>query len=138
MLNGLLSHLQYIGHHRDEAHHLRDIVISFKEPVPWWKGWIPGFGANNTTSGLAKIFGGDAQWFIGVAGNLHTDAWKTSTANMNLEMNARTLNGVSFIYGTAAPIYQITVWGGSGNDRLIYINFLNKDIWNKTYDYLTK
>jgi len=57
-------------------------------------------------------------------------------ANMNLEMNARSFNGTNFIDGTPATIYQIVVWGGSGSDRLIYLNFINKDIWNKTYNYL--
>ena len=125
-----------MGHHPNKQTNLRDIVKSFKEPVPWWKGWIPGLGASNSTGGTGKIFGGNVQWYVGVAGNPNTNAWKSSKANMNLEMNARGSVGKSFIDGTTATIYQITVWGGSGNDRLIYINFLDKDIWNKTYNYL--
>jgi RHS repeat-associated protein len=136
VLKGLLSHLRYMGHNPDEAYNLRDIVKSFKEPVPWYIAWIPGVGGGNTTGGLGKIFGGNVQWFIGVAGNPNTDAWKSSKANMNLEMNGRARDGNNFIDGTPATIYQINVWGGSGNDRLIYINFLDKDIWNKTYNYL--
>lgn len=136
VIKGLLDHMYYIGHHPDEVHHLRDIVQSFKEPVPWWKGWIPGSSASNSTDGRAKIFGGDAQWFVGVAGNPTTDAWKTSKANMYLEMNARSFSGRNFIDGTPATIYQITVWGGTGDDKLIYFNFLNKDIWHETYKYL--
>jgi len=136
VLNGLLSHLYYMGHNPNEQYNLRDIVKSFNEPVSWWKSWIPGSGASNSTGGVAKIFGGDAQWFVGVAGNPNTDKWKTSPANMNLEMNGRARNGINFIDGTPATIFQITVWGGSGKDRLIYLNFLDKDIWNKTYNYL--
>ncbi|MCE2896288.1 MAG: hypothetical protein LW721_17785 [Flammeovirgaceae bacterium] len=136
VLNALLSHLHFMGHNPDVRTNLRDIVKSFKEPVPWWKGWIPGFGAGGSTGGLAKIFGGHAQWFVGVAGNPNNDAWKKSPANMNLFLSAQSFQGRSFIDGTPSTIYQITVWNGAESDRLIYFNFLTKDIWNKTYNYL--
>jgi hypothetical protein len=49
------------------------------------------------SGGLAKIFGRNAQWFVGVAGNPN-GARRTSPANMNLLLSAQTLNnGINFI-----------------------------------------
>lgn len=136
VLNGLLDHLYYLGHHPDEQHNLRDIVKSFSEPVPWWKGWIPGAGPSNSTGGIAKVFGGYVQWNIAAAGAFTTEGWKTSPANMNLTMNAIRMDGMTnFIDGTPSSIYQIRVWGGS-SDKLIYLNFIDQEAWSKTYKYL--
>lgn len=136
VINGLLGHLYYMGHNPDEAHHLRDIVKTFKEPVPWWKGWIPTTNSANSTGGLGKIYGGDLQWFVGVAGNPNTDAWRTSKANMNLILGTDTFRTNSFIDGRPTTIYQIAVWNSAQTDKLIYFNFTDKGIRDKTYGYL--
>jgi RHS repeat-associated protein len=137
VIKGLLAHLYYIGHNPDKQHNLRDIVKSFKDNTPWYIAMLPGMGASNTQTGRGKISGADIYWFVGVAGNPNTDDWKESPANMNLEMNARGFNGTNFLTNNAAPVYQITVWGGSGADSLIYINFLDRNVWNKIFNYLT-
>ncbi|MCZ8215966.1 MAG: hypothetical protein O9262_06980, partial [Cyclobacteriaceae bacterium] len=136
VVNGLLKHMYYYGHNSDKPYHLRDIVKNAVEPIPFWKAIFPGSSASNSTGGKkVEIFGARVQWYVGIAGAFTTDGWKTSPANKILSMQAFSREGKSFVDGTPATIYTIVMFGGNGRDQLIYLNFLDKDAWNKTYNY---
>jgi RHS repeat-associated protein len=137
-IEGILNHLYYIGHNRGKQHHLRDIIKSFKEPVPWWKsvlGRIGLYGPNNSFNGRGKISGIDVEWGVQVAGTHTSEKWRTSKGNMNLTLLAQAVEGRSFVDGQSTTVYQIVLY--RGNNNLVYLNFLNKDAWNKIYNYIT-
>ncbi len=138
VVNNLISHLHYIGHNPELNHNLTDIVKSFREPVPWWKAWMPGIGGGNSTSGRAKIFGAEAQWFVGVSGNPYNDKWRTSKANMNLSLQSHSHWAKSFIDGKEKKIYQIIVFNGDQENKLIFFNFENRDAWQKLLNFIRK